>query len=143
MDSLTSTTSTHSVVSDGIPIKSQGENDEEEVVGEQYDWNSEGEREIPEDRVEEIAPSESEDVIESESESETVDRVLEPGEPGYDLDDDGLPGAPLPPLPQEVELYPSQELDPGFQVIKKEKVKQLSIKIQSFIFGQNKDSMLQ
>ena len=125
MDSLTSTTSTHSVVSDGIPIKSQGENDEEEVVGEQYDWNSEGEREIPEDRVEEIAPSESEDVIESESEIEAVDRVLEPGEPGYDLDDDGLPGAPLPPLPQEVELYPSQELDPGFQVIKKEKVKQL------------------
>ena len=120
-DSLTSTTSTQSVISDGIPIKSQGEDEEDEVVGEQYEWNSEGEREIPEDRVEELAPSESDDVIESEAESER-DRVLEPGEPGYDLDDDGLPGAPLPPLPQEVELYPSQELDPGFQIIKKEKV---------------------
>jgi len=49
-------------------------------------------------------------------------RNLEPGEPGYDLDDDGLPGEPLPPLPQEVELYPSQELDPGYHAIQKEKV---------------------
>ena len=47
---------------------------------------------------------------------------LEPGEPGYDLDDDGLPGEPLPPLPQEVELYPSQELDPGYHAIQTEKV---------------------
>merc|ERR1719278_1299264 len=48
--------------------------------------------------------------------------ILEPGEPGYDLDDDGLPGEPLPPLPQEVELYPSQELDPGYHAIQTEKV---------------------
>ena len=113
---MTSTTSTQSVISDGIPIKSQGEDEEDEVVEEHYEWNSEGEREIPEDRVEELAPSESDDVIESEAESER-DRVLEPGEPGYDLDDDGLPGAPLPPLPQEVELYPSQELDPTLALV--------------------------
>ena len=48
--------------------------------------------------------------------------IYELGEPGYDLDDDGLPGEPLPPLPQEVELYPSQELDPNYQAIRKEKV---------------------
>ena len=53
----------------------------------------------------------------------SCDGMLEPGSPGYDLDDDGLPGEPLPPLPQEVELYPSQELDPGFQAIQKEKVR--------------------
>ena len=115
-----------SVASDGIPIKSQ--DDEEEEAGAQYDWNSEGEREIPEDRVEEIQPpadqevaSQSEPDDDDEQEIEAVGH-LEPGEPGYDLDDDGLPGAPLPPLPQEVELYPSQELDPSYQAIKKEKV---------------------
>ena len=125
-ESLTSTISTVSVASDGIPIKSQ--DDEEEEAGAQYDWNSEGEREIPEDRVQEIKPAsdqesadENEPDIEDGQESEG-DRHLEPGEPGYDLDDDGLPGAPLPPLPQEVELYPSQELDPSYQAIKKEKV---------------------
>ena len=48
--------------------------------------------------------------------------IYELGEPGFDLDDDGLPGEPLPPLPQEVELYPSQELDPNYQAIRKEKV---------------------
>lgn len=53
----------------------------------------------------------------------SCDRRLDPGEPGYDLDDDGLPGEPLPPLPQEVELYPSQELDPGYHDIQKEKVR--------------------
>ena len=110
--------STISVVSDGIPISSN--NDEHEQ--EQYEWNSEGEREIPDERVDEVEPSEEDEGIEDEE----VHGVLEPGEPGYDLDDDGLPGAPLPPLPQEVELYPSQELDPSFQVITKEKVKFLS-----------------
>jgi len=113
-DSLTSTTSTLSVASDGIPIKSQNEDNPEE----QYEWNSEGEREIPEDRIEEIAPQEIND---SEPEDD-INPVLEPGEPGYDLDDDGLPGEPLPPLPQEVELYPSQELDPNYQAIRKEKI---------------------
>ena len=106
--------STISVVSDGIPISSN--NDEHEQ--EQYEWNSEGEREIPDDRAEELESSDDH----HRDEHEEVPEVLEPGEPGYDLDDDGLPGAPLPPLPQEVELYPSQELDPSFQVITKEKV---------------------
>jgi len=113
-DSLTSTISTISVASDGIPIKSQNDENPEE----QYEWNSEGEREIPEDRIEEIAPQEIND---SEPEDD-INPVLEPGEPGYDLDDDGLPGEPLPPLPQEVELYPSQELDPNYQAIRKEKI---------------------
>ena len=115
-----------SVASDGIPIKSQ--DDEEEEAGAQYDWNSEGEREIPEDGVEEILQPEHQEAAnlsepddDDEQESEAGGH-LEPGEPGYDLDDDGLPGAPLPPLPQEVELYPSQELDPSYQAIKKEKV---------------------
>ena len=40
----------------------------------------------------------------------------------YLQDDDGLPGAPLPPLLQEVELYPSQELDPNFPIIKRGEV---------------------
>jgi len=126
-ESLTSTISTISVASDGIPIKSQDRMDED--TGDQYDWNTEGEREIPEERVEEIQPApehESGDVSEQEhgdqEEDSDGDRQLEPGEPGYDLDDDGLPGAPLPPLAQEVELYPSQELDPNYQAIKKEKI---------------------
>ena len=129
-ESLTSTISTVSVTSDGIPIKSQ--DDEDEEAGDQYDWNTEGEREIPEDRVQEIQPaSEPESGEENEpdddggQEGEDVGH-LEPGEPGYDLDDDGLPGAPLPPLPQEVELYPSQELDPSYQAIQKEKVFRLA-----------------
>ena len=128
-ESLISTISTVSVTIDGIPIKSQ--DDEDEEAGTQYDWNSEEEREIPNDRVQEIQPS-SEHESEHEEENEPDDEDdgqesegvghLEPGEPGYDLDDDGLPGAPLPPLPQEVELYPSQELDPSYQAIQKEKV---------------------
>jgi len=128
-ESLISTISTVSVTIDGIPIKSQ--DDEDEEAGTQYDWNSEEEREIFNDRMQEIQPSsehESEHGEENEpddeddgQESEGVGH-LEPGEPGYDLDDDGLPGAPLPPLPQEVELYPSQELDPSYQAIQKEKV---------------------
>merc|ERR1719510_1724888 len=80
---------------------------------------------------------EKEDVEEEEEEEDSPDLclgpsptvenlasgiILEPGEPGYDLDDDGLPGEPLPPLPQEVELYPSQELDPGYHAIQTEKV---------------------
>ena len=120
-ESLTSTISTVSVASDGIPIKSQDGGDDDNV-GDQYVWNNEGERELPEERVEEIQQP---DIDEQEEENED-ERRLEPGEPGYDLDDDGLPGEPLPPLPQEVELYPSQELDPNFQIIKTEKVTNLA-----------------
>ena len=85
--------STISVVSDGIPISSNNDDIEQE----QYEWNSEGEREIPDDRVEEIPPP---------SEQEQEQGSLEPGEPGYDLDDDGLPGEPLPPLAQERRTLP-------------------------------------
>jgi hypothetical protein len=57
---------------------------------------------------------------ETEEPNEEVEgRTLKPSEPGYDVDDDGLPGEPLPPLPQEVALYPSQELDPNYQIIKR------------------------
>ena len=106
--------STASVASDGIPINSGDQREEA-----QYEWSNEGEREIPEDDADDDINQEEADTIEEEEEHE--ERILEPGEPGYDLDDDGLPGEPLPPLAQEVELYPSQELDPGYQVIKKEK----------------------
>merc|ERR1712079_92126 len=118
-ESLTSTISTVSVASDGIPIKSEDGGDDDGNVGDQYVWNNEGERELPEERVQEIQQPDIDDEEEEENEDE---RRLEPGEPGYDLDDDGLPGEPLPPLPQEVELYPSQELDPNFQIIKTEKI---------------------
>merc|ERR1712079_163761 len=118
-ESLTSTISTVSVASDGIPIKSEDGGDDDGNVGDQYVWNNEGERELPEERVQEIQQPDIDDEEEEEKEDE---RRLDPGEPGYDLDDDGLPGEPLPPLPQEVELYPSQELDPNFQIIKTEKI---------------------
>jgi len=118
-ESLTSTISTVSVASDGIPIKSEDGGDDDDNVGDQYVWNNEGERELPEERVQEIQQP---DIDEEEEEENEDERRLEPGEPGYDLDDDGLPGEPLPPLPQEVELYPSQELDPNFQIIKTEKI---------------------
>lgn len=107
--------STVSVASDGIPI-----NDNDDTEEAHYDWNHEGQQEIPDDnRVEDIVHEDEEDRTLEHADQE--ERSLEPGEPGYDLDDDGLPGAPLPPLPQEVELYPSQELDPGFQAITKER----------------------
>ena len=122
-ESLTSTISTVSVASDGIPIKSEDGGDDDGNVGDQYVWNNEGERELPEERVQEIQQP---DIDEEEEEENEDERRLEPGEPGYDLDDDGLPGEPLPPLPQEVELYPSQELDPNFQIIKTEKVTNLA-----------------
>ena len=113
-ESLVSLESTASVASDGIPINSGDQREEA-----QYEWSNEGEREIPEDDADDDINQEEADTIEEEEEHE--ERILEPGEPGYDLDDDGLPGEPLPPLAQEVELYPSQELDPSYQVIKKEK----------------------
>jgi len=150
--SLTSTTSTISVASDGIPIMDKSQQDGDP----QYEWNDEGEREIPEEEAvsEEIEPveiiAEDVDIPEDDEEierEESIDesddglnyereeRRLEPSEPGYDLgnkirvlqcpalnDDDGLPGAPLPPLAQEVELYPSQELDPNFPIIKRGEV---------------------
>ena len=103
------------MASDGIPI-----NDHDDTEDAHYDWNNEGQQEIPDDNhVEEIVLEDEDRTLEQDGEQE--ERNLEPGEPGYDLDDDGLPGAPLPPLPQEVELYPSQELDPGFQAITKER----------------------
>eukprot|EP00092_Neocalanus_flemingeri_P001652 GFUD01001762.1.p1 GENE.GFUD01001762.1~~GFUD01001762.1.p1 ORF type:complete len:1286 (-),score=466.67 GFUD01001762.1:638-4495(-) len=140
--SLTSTTSTIYVASDGIPIQDIEDIEDRSLGAEdgqpQYEWNNEGEKEIPEEEAlsEEIEPageiSDDEDIQEDEedredeleegSNDESGERRLELSEPGYDLDDDGLPGAPLPPLNQEVELYPSQELDPSFMAIKKGEV---------------------
>ena len=85
----------------------------------------EEEKEVEEEKEEEEEEEDSADL--GIGPSPTVENlgsriILEPGEPGYDLDDDGLPGEPLPPLPQEVELYPSQELDPGYHAIQTEKV---------------------
>eukprot|EP00092_Neocalanus_flemingeri_P017259 GFUD01018662.1.p1 GENE.GFUD01018662.1~~GFUD01018662.1.p1 ORF type:complete len:1085 (+),score=424.13 GFUD01018662.1:56-3310(+) len=140
--SLTSTTSTISVASDGIPIQDIQDIEDRSLGAEdgqpQYEWNNEGEKEIPEEEAlsEEIEPAgeisddeniqedeeNREDEVEEGSNDESGERRLELSEPGYDLDDDGLPGAPLPPLNQEVELYPSQELDPSFMAIKKGEV---------------------
>eukprot|EP00092_Neocalanus_flemingeri_P032915 GFUD01035797.1.p1 GENE.GFUD01035797.1~~GFUD01035797.1.p1 ORF type:complete len:1098 (-),score=439.90 GFUD01035797.1:633-3926(-) len=140
--SLTSTTSTISVASDGIPIQDIEDIEDRSLGAEdgqpQYEWNNEGEKEIPEEEAlsEEIEPAgeisdvediqedeeDREDELEEGSNDESGERRLELSEPGYDLDDDGLPGAPLPPLNQEVELYPSQELDPSFMAIKKGEV---------------------
>eukprot|EP00092_Neocalanus_flemingeri_P017260 GFUD01018663.1.p1 GENE.GFUD01018663.1~~GFUD01018663.1.p1 ORF type:complete len:1094 (+),score=426.85 GFUD01018663.1:58-3339(+) len=149
--SLTSTTSTISVASDGIPIQDIQDIEDRSLGAEdgqpQYEWNNEGEKEIPEEEAlsEEIEPAgeisddediqedeeDREDEVEEGSNDESGERRLELSEPGYDLvkqntfrnkDDDGLPGAPLPPLNQEVELYPSQELDPSFMAIKKGEV---------------------
>ena len=93
---MTSTTSTISVESDGIPIADKEEKDE---IGQQYQWNQEGEKEIPEDEntdtedlatVEQVdlAATAEEDAINSEdNQAEEDDREfsLEPSEPGYDV----------------------------------------------------------
>jgi len=140
--SLTSTTSTISVASDGIPIVDKSPEEEDGQL--QYEWNSEGEKPIPEEEklddddvesVGQVAEVEDDAVIEYDEEideevdeeeevshEENRERSLEPSEPGYDVDDDGLPGAPLAPLAQEVDLYPSQELDPSFPIIKRGEV---------------------
>lgn len=47
---------------------------------------------------------------------------LDRGEPGFDLDDDGLPVAQLLPREQNGDLYPSQELDEGFPLIERGEV---------------------
>jgi len=136
-NSLSSTTSTVSVASDGIQILDKRTQHDEDQP--QYEWNSEGERAIPEeDQIEEeevVSDSEAEqdDIIQQNEErdeqeqeqvshEESRERSLEPSEPGYDLDDDGLPGAPLAPLIQDVDLYPSQELDPNYPVIQRGEV---------------------
>ena len=93
---MTSTTSTISVESDGIPIADKEEKDE---IGQQYQWNQEGEKEIPEDEntdtedlatVEQVdlAATAEEDASNSEdNQAEEDDREvsLEPSEPGYDV----------------------------------------------------------
>ena len=104
--------------------ESQEHEEQEEVEEKEEEGKEEGE----EDEEEEEEEEEEEDTPDlGIGPSPTVENlgsgiILEPGEPGYDLDDDGLPGEPLPPLPQEVELYPSQELDPGYHAIQTEKV---------------------
>ena len=101
---------------------------EEAEMDETQEKPKEEEKDELEEELEEeaIIPQEKEedevDTSEEETEEpneEVEERTLQPSEPGYDVDDDGLPGEPLPPLPQEVALYPSQELDPNYQIIKK------------------------
>ena len=105
-----------------LPQDPESQEHEEEVEKE------EREEEEEEEKKGEDEEEEGEDTLDlGLGPSPTVENlgpgiILEPGEPGYDLDDDGLPGEPLPPLPQEVELYPSQELDPGYHAIQTEKV---------------------
>ena len=91
------------------------EQEEEEMVEEEQKEDEDDEKEDEDSPDLSIGPSPTVENLSSGN-------ILEPGEPGYDLDDDGLPGEPLPPLPQEVELYPSQELDPGYHAIQTEKV---------------------
>ena len=97
-----------------MPQDPESQEHEEEQVVEEKEKEEEEEEEEEEDSAD-IGPSPTVENLAS-------GLILEPGEPGYDLDDDGLPGEPLPPLPQEVELYPSQELDPGYHAIQTEKV---------------------
>merc|ERR1719331_137238 len=142
------------MASDGIPIRAGDEIDDGEEL--QYEWNTEGEREIePErdspdqellppvhldhgQRVEEVAEELQESDLEEEPVRRSREASGEPGqdsEPGYDLDDDGLPGAPLPPLQQSEDLYPSQELDESFHVIERGEVYRhiKNLKVDSFL----------
>ena len=53
----------------------------------------------------------------------------------FPQDDDGLPGAPLPPLEQSEDLYPSQELHDSFHGIQRGEVYRhiKNIKLDSFL----------
>ena len=114
--------------------ESSGEGNNQQVLpqhleSQEHEEESVVEKEREDEEEEEEAAEEEEEDSQDQGigPSPTVENLasgifLEPGEPGYDLDDDGLPGEPLPPLPQEVELYPSQELDPGYHAIQTEKV---------------------
>merc|ERR1711974_525279 len=89
-------------------------------------------------RVEEVAEEFQESDLEEEPVRRSREASGEPGqdsEPGYDLDDDGLPGAPLPPLQQSEDLYPSQELDESFHVIERGEVYRhiKNLKVDSFL----------
>ena len=111
-------------------MESSGEGSSQQVLPQDPESQEQEEEEMVEEEQKEDEDDEEEDKDSPDlsiGPSPTVENlssgnILEPGEPGYDLDDDGLPGEPLPPLPQEVELYPSQELDPGYHAIQTEKV---------------------
>ena len=113
-------------------VESSGEGNSQQVLPQDPESQDHEEEQMVEKKEDEKEDEEEEEEEEDSPDlgigpSPTVENlasglILEPGEPGYDLDDDGLPGEPLPPLPQEVELYPSQELDPGYHAIQTEKV---------------------
>merc|ERR1719350_1703608 len=157
MSSQVSTLSSFSMASDGIPIRAGDDIDGDDSEELQYEWSTEGEREIePErdspqvdqellpvhldhgQRVEEVAEELQESDLEEEPERRSREASGEPGqdsEPGYDLDDDGLPGAPLPPLQQSEDLYPSQELHDSFHGIQRGEVYRhiKNLKVDSFL----------
>merc|ERR1719209_2105604 len=162
MSSQVSTLSSFSMASDGIPIRAGDDIDGDDDEELQYEWSTEGEREITEQeieperdsppvdqellpvhldhgqRVEEVAEEFQESDLEEEPVRRSREASGEPGqdsEPGYDLDDDGLPGAPLPPLQQSEDLYPSQELDESFHVIERGEVYRhiKNLKVDSFL----------
>merc|ERR1719209_2882703 len=162
MSSQVSTLSSFSMASDGIPIRAGDDIDGDDDEELQYEWSTEGEREITEQeieperdsppvdqellpvhldhgqRVEQVAEEFQESDLEEEPERRSREASGEPGqdsEPGYDLDDDGLPGAPLPPLQQSEDLYPSQELDESFHVIERGEVYRhiKNLKVDSFL----------
>merc|ERR1719285_111547 len=162
MSSQVSTLSSFSMASDGIPIRAGDDIDGDDEEDLQYEWSTEGEREIteqeieperdsPQDdqellpvhldhgqRVEEVAEEFQESDLEEEPIRRSREASGEPGqdsEPGFDLDDDGLPGAPLPPLQQSEDLYPSQELDESFHVIERGEVYRhiKNLKVDSFL----------
>merc|ERR1719285_8997 len=162
MSSQVSTLSSFSMASDGIPIRAGDDIDGDDDEELQYEWSTEGEREITEQeirpeadspqldqellpvhldhgqRVEEVAEEFQESDLEEEPIRRSGEVSGEPGqdsEPGYDLDDDGLPGAPLPPLQQSEDLYPSQELDESFHVIERGEVYRhiKNLKVDSFL----------
>merc|ERR1719397_59434 len=162
MSSQVSTVSSFSMASDGIPIRAGDDIDGDDDEELQYEWSTEGEREITEQeieperdspqldqellpvhidhgqRVEEVAEEFQESDLEEEPIRRSREASGEPGqdsEPGYDLDDDGLPGAPLPPLQQSEDLYPSQELDESFHVIERGEVYRhiKNLKVDSFL----------
>ena len=118
-------------------MESSGEGSSQQVLPQDPESQEQEEEDMVEEEQKEDADDEKEDEDDEKEDEDSPDlsigpsptvenlssgNILEPGEPGYDLDDDGLPGEPLPPLPQEVELYPSQELDPGYHAIQTEKV---------------------
>ena len=164
VSTLSSFSVTESVASDGIPIRNgEAGGEEEDELQYEWSNEGEQElaqRPEPVEHIEVVEEEILEQEVEVVEDLEDIEEVFqrrsrepsgEPGqdsEPGYDLvtaagpmkiyicpqDDDGLPGAPLPPLDQG-DLYPSQELDDSFQGIQRGEVYRhiKNIKVDSFL----------